>query len=229
MKRLFEILALFLVVFAFDAKAESVKNAIEREFALNGIADHAEIEIFGGKSHFDTACEPECKLMVSNLRADNAQNKFSCLVELFIDGEKKEETFVQGKFYVLADAYIPAVNISKGEVITEEMLRQTSVRLNKVKPQNVIDLDKLAGKEARRSLREGKFINESDIGEKILIRKGTVVNMVYRTDSMQISAKAEALNDGSVGDRIEVMNTKSKKTLTADVVDSQTVRVDTGF
>ena len=43
---------------------------------------------------------------------------------------------------------------------------------------------------------------------------------------MQITARAEALEDGSLGDKIEIRNTKSKRDLYGEVIDADTVRVE---
>lgn len=60
----------------------------------------------------------------------------------------------------------------------------------------------------------------------MLIKKGDVVTVVYRTDKMQITAKVEALGDGGKGDKIEMLNPKSKKTLFGRVIDKDTVEAE---
>lgn len=80
--------------------------------------------------------------------------------------------------------------------------------------------------EAKRNLREGKMISDKDVGKIVLIKKGSVVNLIYQTPYMQITAKAEALEDGCRGDRIEIRNTKSKKDLYGEVIDAETVRIE---
>ena len=43
---------------------------------------------------------------------------------------------------------------------------------------------------------------------------------------MQITAKVQAMSDGAKGEKIEVMNTKSKKVLFAEVIDANTVEIE---
>ena len=131
-----------------------------------------------------------------------------------------------GKFYVLGDIYVPAKNIDKGEMITPDMLKTIQVRMNRVKPMFVVDLDKLVNKEAKKYLKAGKIITDRDIGEKILIHKNDLITVVYQTKKMQITARGQARQDGAKGDKIEVENTKSKKILVGEVIDADTVKVD---
>jgi flagella basal body P-ring formation protein FlgA len=227
---------LFILLLAFNANAatlnvssDEVFGSLREEFVNQGVDEEIDIEVYGGRTNFIIENKKEAKILVSGLKLDEVQNKFYCNVEVFADGELAEKTQLQGKYYIVSDAYVPAVNINKGEVITEAMLRKIRVRTNRVKPMNIIDKDKIIGKEAKRALKEGKLLNERDIGDKIIIKKGEVVNMIYQTGNMQISARVEALSDGSKGDKIEVMNTKSKKVLFAEVVDANTVKTDAGF
>lgn len=53
-----------------------------------------------------------------------------------------------------------------------------------------------------------------------------MVTVIYKTDRMQITAKAEALEDGAEGDKIELLNTKSQKALYGEVLNADTVEVE---
>ncbi|MBO5442525.1 MAG: flagellar basal body P-ring formation protein FlgA [Alphaproteobacteria bacterium] len=224
---------LFLLT-AFNANAEDllivredeIAEAIKEEFVEQGMEETADLEFFGGQTFFQIEDARTAKILVSDLKTDELQNKFSCKVEIFADGKAYAKTEVQGKYYVLGEVYVPARNINKGEVITEDMLKTIRVRMNRIKPANVIDKDKLINKETKKSLKEGKVVNARDIGNKILIRRNDIVTIVYKTDKMQITAKVQAMSDGAKGEKIEVMNTKSKKVLFAEVIDANTVEIE---
>ena len=70
------------------------------------------------------------------------------------------------------------------------------------------------------------MISDREVGPVILIKKGKVVTSVYKSKGLQITARAEALEDGAKGQSIEVMNTKSSKKFYATVVDADTVEID---
>lgn len=233
MRFLYFISFLFLLT-AFNANAEDllivredeIAEAIKEEFVEQGMEETADLEFFGGQTFFQIEDARTAKILVSDLKTDELQNKFSCKVEIFADGKAYAKTEVQGKYYVLGEVYVPARNINKGEVITEDMLKTIRVRMNRIKPANVIDKDKLINKETKKSLKEGKVVNARDIGNKILIRRNDIVTIVYKTDKMQITAKVQAMSDGAKGEKIEVMNTKSKKVLFAEVIDANTVEIE---
>lgn len=205
---------------------DDVSEAIRKEFLEKGRLETVDLEFFGGQTSFQIEDAQQAKILVEGLKTDDLANKFSCQVEIFADGKAFARTAVSGKFYVLGDAYVPARPIDKGEVITQDMLKVIPVRMNRIKPNFVVDADKLVNNEAKKYLKEGKIITDRDIGPKILVRKNDLVTLVYKTDNMQITVRGSARQDGAKGDKIEVENSKSKKILVGVVEDADTVNID---
>ena len=227
----------FLVglVFSFQAQAEvlvidenDVAQSIKQEFVDRGKAETTDIELefFGGQTNFKIENATEAKILINNLKVDENLGRFSCEAEIFADRQSYTVSAVQGKYFLLTKVWVPAQNIAKGEVLTEEMLKTKSIRQSKLKPFMVTEKEKLIGQEAQRSLKEGKIINEKDVGAQVLVKRNDIVLAVYRTDRMQITAKAIAQQDGALGDRIELQNMKTHKVLTGIVQDASTVVID---
>lgn len=227
-------IVLFLGAWVQTSLAAATKYVTEADFAqalksefVEQVSDEdVDWEFFGGQTNFAFENVSQVKIMISKAKFDELQNKFSAEAEVFADGKPMAKTQLQGKYYVLGEVLVPARNINKGEVLTQDMLKTITVRMNRIKPVNVVEADALIGREAKRTLREGKIINDKDIGKVILVHKGDIVSSIYRTAKMQISAKVEALEEGGKGDKIEVRNINSKKVLFAEVVDADTVVVE---
>jgi len=205
---------------------DEVSEAIKKEFVEQGRSEAVDLEFFGGQTVFQIENARQAKILVEGLKLDEQANKFSCKVEIFADGKSFARTSLSGKFYVLGEAYVPARPIDKGEVITRDMLKPITVRMNRIKPMFVVEPDKLLNKEAKKYLKEGKIITDRDVGPKILIKKNDLITLVYKTDNMQITVRGQARQDGAKGDKIEVENTKSKKVLVGIVDDADTVSID---
>ncbi len=71
-------------------------------------------------------------------------------------------------------------------------------------------------------------IHQADIAPLPLVRKGAVVTLRYESNSVTLTAKAEAMSDGGVGETIPVRNLQSKRVVHAVVVDGQTVLITGG-
>ena len=203
-------------------------NAIIQEFSDQGLAEdeNVDLELFGGQTDFQLKEAKEVKILINNLSIDEGLGRFKCEAEIFADRVSFVKSSLQGKFFLTAEVWVPGQNIAKNETINEDMLKVRKIRKSKLKPFMITEKEKLVGQEAKKSLKEDRIINDNDIGAKILIKRDDIVIAVYRTDKMQITTKAVALQDGAYGERIEVQNVKSRKTLTGVVQDEATVVIE---
>ncbi len=201
-------------------------DAVKKEFVEQGVDETLDVEFFGGQSNFSIEEANSLKVMISRLKYDAGANKFSADAEIFADGQVYAKTTLSGRYYVLEEAWVPVRNIEKGDVITKDKLQKIQVRANRLKGQHITDAEKLDGMEAKRSLKAGKLISDRDVGAVIVVKKGKVVTSVYKASGLQITAQAEALEDGAKGQNIELFNTKSGKKFVARVIDAETVEID---
>lgn len=225
------IIALFL--FASSAQATVLLNeadfadAIKKEFVEQGKEENIELEFFGGQTSFVLDNANSVKIMLSQLDVDDEQGRFTAKAEIFADGNSEDVTNLTGRFFVLGEVYVPSKDITKGEVITEDMLELKSMRVNRLRDENVTTLDKLLGQQARKKLKKGRVVSEREIGALIIVKKGSLVTSIYRSKGLQITAQATALEDGAKGQNIEVENNKSKKKFVAKVIDADVVEIAT--
>ena len=233
MHQIFNIITFVVVLFlSFSTKAETqvsetdIKTALKEEFLNQGVEESLEIELFGGQTNFMLEQDASVKIMISGLDYSDEQEKFTGHADIFADGKLVGSTDLIGKFYRLEEISVPNRNINRGEQIQAKDLEQKLYRSSKIKETNIVDSAKIIGQEAKRQLKKGKLIQTSEIGPKMLIHKGDKLTAIYYTPHMQITAKAEAKEDGAKGERIEVINIKSGKTFMAEVVDSHTVKVE---
>lgn len=229
------VLILLGLMMAATAQAQAVRvdeqdvvAAIKQEFVDSGLtdSDNVELELFGGQTDFKIDNASEAKVMINNLKVDEKLGRFSCEAEIFADRKSYAVSSLQGKYFVMAEVWVPAENIAKGEVLTEKMLQSENIRRTRLKPAMVTDKEKLVGQEAKKALKAGKIINDKDVGAKVLVKRNDIVLAVYRTDKMQITAKAIAQQDGAFGERIELQNMKTHKVLTGIVQDAATVVIE---
>lgn len=89
----------------------------------------------------------------------------------------------------------------------------------------LVDPVKAIGMQLQRPLRSGDILMESMLLQPIIMRRGAAVTLQVRQGEMLVSVAGEALQDGSVGQRIRVKNLLSKRIVTAKVIDEATVEV----
>lgn len=206
--------------------SDEVGSAIVEEFSNQGFDEDMELDVFGGQSSFFIPQAKQAKIMISNLKYDETQNKFSADVEIFADGKSAAKSSLVGKYYIMEEVYVPARNIDKGEILQDSDLKKIKVRSTRLKPIYVTDLGKLKGKEVKRVLKLGKLISSKEVGEPLLVHKNDKVDLIYKTDRMQIIAKGIAQEDGFKGQKIEVENTQSRKKIYGTVISTDTIEIE---
>ncbi len=92
-------------------------------------------------------------------------------------------------------------------------------------PGAISDAALVIGREARVVLYAGRPIRPGDIGPPALVTRNQLVRLRYRTGGLSILAEGRALARGGVGDRVRVMNTASKRTVSGIVDADGTVSV----
>ncbi len=214
------------VLAAVNVSTEEVEDAIKKEFSEQGLEDEIELEIYGGQSSFNFPEANQAKIMVSNLKYDETQNKFTINVEIFADGKSSAKDSLIGKYYLMEEVFVPAENLDKGQIIQEQNLKKIKLRSSRIKSAYITEKEKLIGKEVKRALKIGKLISSKEIGMPLAVHKNDKVNLIYKTERMQIIAKGIAQEDGSKGEKIEVENSQSRKKVYGTVVSSDTIEVE---
>ncbi len=103
----------------------------------------------------------------------------------------------------------------------------TTVRIDKrrVPGSAVIDADEIVDMAAKRPLRAGEVIANSDIEPPRIIMRGDLVTLQYTRPGLTLSARGRALADGAKGDIVSVLNEQSKRTIQGIVTGAGIVSV----
>lgn len=123
------------------------------------------------------------------------------------------------------EVVVPARDIARGAVLTEGDLTTKSIAVMRVSDGIIRDASEVAGREAKRALRAGEFLRNSDLKRPALVAKGANVTMVFEAPGIHLTAVGRALAEGGEGDSIAVLNPTSYRQVVAVVTGPGTVRV----
>lgn len=84
----------------------------------------------------------------------------------------------------------------------------------------------MIGMETTHTIYKGQAFDTYDLRTPILVKRNAIVQMEFSKGTMTIAAEGRALSDGSLGDRIRVMNLLSKRVITMTVSGEQSVTVN---
>ena len=86
-------------------------------------------------------------------------------------------------------------------------------------------IEDLVGNMPRRPIAAGQPIRISDVLPNFVINNGDLVTVILKSGTMMLTARAEALQKGAVGDVIRVRNNQSRKVLETRVIAADTVTI----
>ncbi len=113
--------------------------------------------------------------------------------------------------------------LARGERISADDVAYRKVPRKRVPASTVLQIENLIGQAARRTLRPDVAIRTRDIEKPRIVRKNTVVTVVFRTAGLVLTARGRALKDGALGDIIPILNQRSKRTIEARILGPDTV------
>lgn len=109
---------------------------------------------------------------------------------------------------------VPVLNraISRGDVVRQSDLRIQSILYARTTgTPTLTHADDIAGQAARRSLRAGLALSPDDLTEPLMVERQELVTLIYRHGSLALTVRARAMDDGSEGQSIDVMNLQSNR------------------
>jgi len=120
---------------------------------------------------------------------------------------------------------VAAVPITAGEILTLDKLRLERMDTGKLGTGYFTEMKKVIGLMTRRALTPGMVVMDAMVNKPILIKRGSLVTLVARIGSMEITTKGQAMQDGIEGQRIRIKNVNSSKVISGKVLDENTVQV----
>ena len=190
-----------------------------------GSSSDLDIALDGGDLELDLPTDVENSVAVSAINFDPTSNRFAAILVAPADGPPVIQRNVFGTVYEMAQIPVPKRLISAGDVISADDLEWQPVHLTRLSGNSLTDAEQLVGRMAKRPLKAGQILRQSDVAVSPVIHKNDLIRLVVRTGQMTLSVQGKALQDAALGQTIRVINVNSNRQLSGTVVDAGTVAV----
>ncbi len=166
--------------------------------------------------------------VVSALAYDPGSGRYSAM--LLLSGGQMEPIAVPLAGRVEATVLLPVATtrLAAGTVIAATDLRLVRRRLSAVPGGAVLDAAQAVGQQIRNLIPAGTPFLRADLRPPLLVQKGAAVTIRVQSPGIILIATGQALDPGSSGDRIRVLNPVSHAVLEALVTGPGLVRVVPG-
>lgn len=132
---------------------------------------------------------------------------------------------IKGVIHPLIDIPVLKLTARRGDTIGQNDVTMLSIRADMLDDNMVIRKDALIGMTPRKIIAAKSPVTIADLEKPVMVKRGELVTMELSRGPIRLSAIAKALENGTEGDIIRLMNIDSKRTIEAEVTGLRTARV----
>lgn len=148
------------------------------------------------------------------------------LVAVQVNGREEARLWIDSEVQVFENVVVTSQPLAHYEPVTVEKVRLERRNLGDLPLQPLTSLDTLTGRQASRPIEVNQVVTASMVELPRVIRRGSVVTLVYESSGLHVETPGRATEPGRVGDRIRVENPSSGKVLEGRILDDRRVRVN---
>jgi flagella basal body P-ring formation protein FlgA len=157
-------------------------------------------------------------LVVSRAVYDTRSNRFDVTFE--IPGSAAAQRLplrYTGIALEMVDAIALAKPLGRGDIIRDADILVERRPKADLGTDPITNRDQVLGLALRRSMRAGQLLQRTDLMKPELVLRNEPVTIVYRTPGISLTIRGKALETGTEGDIVNVVNVQSKRTIQGTV------------
>jgi flagella basal body P-ring formation protein FlgA len=195
---------------------QAVASAIEHR---GGLGDAANISLSFDRDLQDLRLDPSNtgQMQPSAVRYDSRSGRFDITFDIANDDSIEPNRLrFTGSAIETVEVAVLARNVDRAD-----LLKASDVTVER-RPKAEIGgeaatRDRAVGMQMRRSLRAGSPLKVADLVKPDLVQRDQGVTLIYQTAGIYLTTRGKALDNGTEGDVVNVLNLQSKRTVTGVV------------
>ncbi len=201
-------------------------DAVVRQHVAASLEPEAEIDVQIGR------LDPRLRLALCDqtLVANDARtgrNGATSSVEVRCEGSQPWSLYVPVTLVSFAEVVVAAHPLPRNAVLTAADLRLARRRVNPYDADYFTTVEQVDGQIAVRAIASGQQLGGSNLKRPQLVRRGEQVIVTSIAGNIKVSVQGRALENGALGDRIEVQNANSERVVEGEVSGAGVVVVRT--
>ena len=164
-------------------------------------------------------------LWLEDLKFDPVSGRVEAHVRARLESGESSRLQFLGELRRLIPVPVPRMPIPQGTILDPAMFEMVWLPQARLHGDTVREMEALVGLEARRRLAAGRPVVRAEVVEARLVRRGERVTAVYSVPGLEVTGLLIALDDGTVGAMVRLMNPDSRRSLKGIVIGPRRVRV----
>lgn len=193
-----------------------VARALEHR---NGLGDAASLNLTFDRDVQDLRLESSNTgaMQAAAIRFDPRNNRFDVTFEIANDSVSTPTRLrFTGTAIETVEAAVLARNVERNEVLKSSDVVVERRPKAETGP-DVAARDRAVGMQARRQLRAGQALKTADLAKPDLVQRDQNVTLIYESPGLYLTVRGKAMEGGTEGDVVNVLNLQSKRTVSGVV------------
>jgi len=200
-----------------------IQSAVEKDLRGKMHGQKFDTELTDKSIGFHIPGTTDRTVNVEKLNYDAVNSTFKAVVSPGAAPDMRRE--VSGHYYAVSSIPVLKAPLRPGDVISSNDIDFIDMRATDISSSMITESANLVGQTPRRGVAAMKPLVLNDVKLPIIVKKGDLVLMTLNNNAMNLTAQGRAMDNGSAGDNIHVMNSSSKQVLDAVVTGSEIVSV----
>ena len=197
--------------------ASEIRAALLSALEARGASGNITLAMDVAELRITLPAEAEPTFAIRNLVYDGGSGRFFGQIVAPAEGPAEARIKVSGSATLMVEIPVLRHRISPGEVISSSDIDWRSTRADRMAQNSLTELSDIVGLSPRRSIAPGQAIRAGDLEIPVTVAKKSLVTVHLVTANMTLTVQGRAMENGSMGEAIRVMNTKSNSVITAVV------------
>lgn len=189
-------------------------------------ASQLQIDFTNGGANVQVADDAEASVNVEKIAFNRRNGSFTALLRAPAGDMLSPLQRVTGRAYPVSEVPVLTRDMRPGDVVRHGDIGWVRVPSSRIGQNVITALDQLLGMSPRYQARAGEPLRLSDMVPPVLVEKGAQVDMLLTSGALTLIARGRALENGALGDVINVLNTRSNRTLRGVVDGPNSIRID---
>ena len=190
-----------------------IEDAVSQALTAGGMRGDREVKLLNRGLKIHVATDQAVAFEVTEAAYNERTGRFTAMLTVRGNAGAAGRVRVTGRVYTLVDVPVLNRRVRPGEPIGRRDIDWVRMRAERLARNAILDESSIVGQTPRRFVRAGAPLRQSDVRAPVIVTKGSLVTLKFRTRNMILTAKARAAQDGARGDTIRVVNIRSKRTI----------------
>jgi flagella basal body P-ring formation protein FlgA len=146
-------------------------------------------------------------------------------ISIYNPADPDDKSNIQTHVTFSVDRHLPVLkkHIPVGQIIGESQVTQSWITMRRGLNDFIQTSDSLIGKKVKLSISQGEPVPSRFLESPMAVGRNQIVKMIVRKGDLEIAAKAKTIDQGAVGETVQVVNMANKMRMRAKVIDDRTV------